>query len=228
MTHVVAVVVAAGRGRRFGADKIFHPLRGEPLVYWSLKTFHEVDEVLEVIPVVRDDSRERLLRLAEERDLWKIKRIVSGGQERKDSVFNALKSMGEVHALVLIHDGARPLVSAELIRRVIDASDEEVQGVIPVLPVRDTIKEVENGFVKRTIPRDSLVSVQTPQGFWTPFLYRAYRDHHSGNFTDDASVVERAGGRVKVIMGEESNIKITTREDILIAEALLERASSTA
>jgi len=218
---IIAIVPSAGIGRRFGKEKVFIPLMGEPLIYWSINVLHQIDEIVEIIPVLREEQQKEWIKIVEEGEFKKIKKIASGGKERQESVYNALMMIDLTDSFVMIHDGARPLVSKELLKRIINAMDEEIDGVIPVIPVKDTIKEINNGIVVRTLKRDALVSVQTPQLFRFKTLKNAYIKYKEEFFTDDASVVEKYGGKIKVIPGEYKNIKITTPEDIIIAETFL-------
>jgi|Deesub1362B_J571_1020462.scaffolds.fasta_scaffold00175_26 2-C-methyl-D-erythritol 4-phosphate cytidylyltransferase len=221
MKPVVAVVPAAGKGKRFGREKTFISLKGEPLLYWSLLALQNVDEVVEIIPVVDEAWLEKTRELVEDKGFTKVKKIAPGGAERQESVYNGLKLIEKQDCLVLIHDGARPLVSVELIKRVIYALDREVDGVVPAVAVKDTIKEVKDRIVLRTLRREDLRSIQTPQVFFYNTLINAYGKYSEEFFTDDATVVEKNGGRIKTVPGDYRNIKITTAEDLIIAEALL-------
>jgi 2-C-methyl-D-erythritol 4-phosphate cytidylyltransferase len=228
---VIAIVPAAGLGKRFGqgTNKSFQVLGGRPLIIWSLKALQAVEEICEIIPVLKSEDMEIVQRLLEEEDFPKIKRIAAGGKERQDSVYNGLKYMEDKNCIVLIHDGVRPLIRThlveELIKQMYDAirNKEECDGIIPGVPVKDTIKETEDGFVSKTLKRGSLWAVQTPQVFPYKKILRAYEKAAREGYyaTDDAALIERYGGTVKVIMGSYTNIKITTPEDLYIAEALL-------
>ena len=228
---VIAIVPAAGLGRRFGSGtkKPFQTLGGKPLIVWSLKALEAVEEICEIIPVLKSEDMELIQRLLEEEGFSKIKRIAAGGKERQDSVYNGLKHIEDKNSIVLIHDGVRPLIRTqlveELIKQMYDAihNKEECDGIIPGVPVKDTIKETEGGLVKKTLKRGSLWAVQTPQAFPYKKILKAYEEAVREGYyaTDDAALIERYGGTVKVIMGEYSNIKITTPEDLYIAEALL-------
>jgi 2-C-methyl-D-erythritol 4-phosphate cytidylyltransferase len=228
---VIAIVPAAGLGKRFGkgTNKSFQMLGGRPLIIWSLKALEAVDEVCEIIPVLKSEDMELGQRLLEEEGFPKIRRIAPGGKERQDSVYNGLKQIEDKNSIVLIHDGVRPLISIhlveELIKQMSDAirNKEECDGTIPGVPVKDTIKETEGGFVRKTLKRGSLWAVQTPQAFPCKKILRAYDEAAGEGYyaTDDAALIERYGGTVKVIMGSYTNIKITTPEDLVVAEALL-------
>lgn len=223
---VVAIVPAAGLGRRFGpgTNKSFKTLMGKPLLLWALETLETVDEITEIIPVLREEDMEKGVELFEKSGLSKIKRIAPGGKERQDSVYNGLKQVDDNTGIVVIHDGVRPMVGKNLIRESIRQL-RDCDGVIPGVPLKDTIKELKDSIVRRTLKRDSLWAVQTPQVFFYKILYATYEKAMMDGFytTDDAAIVERYGGRVKVIMGSYNNIKITTPEDLLIAEFLLSK-----
>jgi len=220
MKTVTAIIVAAGRGQRFGSAKQFAILKGLPLVYWSLERFEkhpEVDGIVLVVPA--GEEKETFLKRYK-----KLKAVVAGGMERQDSVRQGFLQVKPGDAeIVLIHDGVRPLVSEGLITRVIQAARDK-GAAVPGLVVEDTIKEARDGDVVRTPDRRSLFRVQTPQGFSYPALKealdRATQDQFYG--TDEAMLVERLGGRVGLVEGDPRNIKITNPMDLKVAEALLE------
>jgi len=214
------LVVAAGAGKRFGGPKQFAYLRGQPVLEWTLERFqaHEaIDDIVLVLPDEQDMKHYRLR-------YPKIVDTVRGGDRRQDSVWQGFRLLkGSETGIVLVHDGARPLVSPELIGRVIAAA-RVLGAAVPVLPVEETVKEVRDGSVIRTLDRTSLVRAQTPQGFLYPLLKRALEAARKDRFqgTDEASLAERAGIPVAAVDGEPRNIKITTPVDIKIAEALLD------
>ena len=228
---VIAVVPAAGLGKRFGqgTNKSFQVLGGRPLIIWSLKALEAVEEVCEIIPVLKSEDMELGQRLLEEEGFPKIRRIAPGGKERQDSVYSGLKRIEDTNSIVLIHDGVRPLIRPplveELIKQMSDAilNNEDCDGIIPGVPVKDTIKEIEDGLVRKTLKRGSLWAVQTPQAFPYKKILNAYdKAAREGYYaTDDAALIERCGGKIKIVMGSYANIKITTPEDIVVAEALL-------
>jgi 2-C-methyl-D-erythritol 4-phosphate cytidylyltransferase len=221
---IAAIVAAAGSGTRFAeGGKTFYPLRGKPVLLWTLESLEAADEIAEIIPVVKRDQADRALRMIEEGGLKKAGRIAIGGLERQDSVWNALRLLSPDTDIVLVHDGARPFATPGFIKGLI-ASLEGFDGVAPGLKPRDTIKEVsEEGLVMSTLNREKLVAVQTPQVFRFGVLFDAYRKAMASGIysTDDSALVEAAGGRVKVVPGLERNIKITTPEDIILAEGFL-------
>ena len=221
---------SAGMGLRFGPDgnKNFYTLGGRPIVLLVLQSLAEIDEIDEIIPVFGDDDMERGMKLVEESGIGKIKMIAPGGQTRQESVFHALKLVAprlarNPDAVVLIHDGARPLVTRFLIEESLRCLVEGVEGVICAVTPKDTVKLVDAGLVKKTLVRSELVNVQTPQVFRLKAILAAHeRASRSGReFTDDAAVLENAKGKVRVIHGDYENIKITTRHDLEYAEFVL-------
>jgi 2-C-methyl-D-erythritol 4-phosphate cytidylyltransferase len=227
--NVVAIVPAAGAGKRFGADinKAFFPILGKPIIIWVLEKFQRSSLVSEVIPAFSEDDMERGLRLIEEYSLEKIKKIAPGGQERQDSVFNALKLVGNKNSIMVIHDGVRPLFEDSILEKCLKTLKDS-DGVITVVPVKDTIKEAKDGVAVKTLPRENLVSVQTPQVFKYETLLKAYEAIRTREFlfTDDAAVVEASGGRISIVEGSYRNIKVTTPDDAFIVEAFLKSGSA--
>lgn len=220
MKNVSAIIIAAGEGKRFGSAKQFALLKGKSVLDWTLETFESHVKVSEIILVVKEDwLKEKYMSRYK-----KLSAVVRGGERRQDSViagFDQVKS-GKTD-IVLVHDGVRPLVSKDLITRIIEAAERE-GAVIPVLPLEDTVKRVEAGQVIKTVDRTTLFRVQTPQGFYYSTLERALKKAKEDNFygTDEASLVERTGEKVYIVEGDTLNIKITSPEDMHIAEALLE------
>ena len=235
MSHkVIAIVPSAGLGRRFGSDanKPFQILGGKPLVVWALEALESVDAIEEIIPVLRKEDVERGIEVFRSYNISKTKRVAAGGKERQDSVYNGLKLIGDKNCIVLIHDGVRPLIEKDLIEKVIKellkggkGGLKSFDGVVLGVPVKDTIKEAESGIIKSTIRRDSLWAIQTPQVFPYKKISAAYKKSIKEGFysTDDAALMERYGGKIKVIMGSYSNIKITTPDDLIFAEYLISK-----
>lgn len=224
-TKVVAIVPAAGLGKRFSASekKTFVKLSETPLVIYTLKKLNKSASVTEIIPVLRQEDLAAGLEFAESHNLEKIKQIAPGGKERQDSVYNALKLVNE-DCLILIHDGARPFISGEMIEKLLQEI-KGVDGVIPGMPVKETLKEVDikKRIVLSTVKREKLWTIQTPQIFPFKVIKKAYDKAYADGFyaTDDAALVERIGGKIKIIPGSPFNIKITTPEDFDMAECLL-------
>lgn len=227
-----AIVLSAGSGKRMGSDipKQYLNIYEKPVIYYSLKAFEESD-VSEVILVAGEHDIEYCrTQIVEKYQLAKVKAIVPGGKERYDSVYEGLKAIGQAD-YVLIHDGARPMLTQEIIRRSLETVKKESACVVG-MPVKDTIKvSDENGFSKQTPDRKSLWQVQTPQSFSYPLILAAYeklewellkRENELPTITDDAMVAEFfMKQKIKLIEGSYENIKITTPEDLLIAESFL-------
>ncbi len=220
MTGVAAIVVAAGEGRRFGSPKQFALLGGRRVLDWSLAAFEEHPRVAEIVLVLPDEALGPRFAAA----FPKIQAVVRGGARRQDSVLAGF-SMLDRHRtdIVLVHDGARPLVSEALIRRVVREAAAH-GAAVPALPLEDTIKEAVDGRIVRTVDRSGLFRAQTPQGFAFDVLEEALRRAAADGFagTDDASLVERLGRAVALVPGEPRNIKITTIEDLKWAEEFLD------
>jgi len=226
---VIALVPAAGSGVRFGpgANKVLSPLLGRPVLFWTLNALEASEYVSEIIPILRERDMAECLRLVEAHGLRKVRKLAAGGAERQDSVLSGLGHVDDPGSVVLIHDGARPLVDGDIIRRVLKGL-EGFDGSVCALPPKDTIKQLgRDGTIEATLPRERLVAVQTPQAFTFQTVMEAYRRAAAEGFraTDDAALVERAGGRVNVVEGSYRNIKITTPEDMLVAEAFLRGAA---
>lgn len=221
MANTVAVVPAAGSGVRLaaGVPKAFFLLGGMTLVertVTGLRSSGVVDEVVVAVPPDLTDEAKLIL--------GATATVVAGGADRVESVRLALQSAGDPE-FVLVHDAARPLTPPDLVVRVVEALRSGHRAVVPALPVSDTIKAVDaNGVVLGTPERAGLRAVQTPQGFATELLLRAYQQAGPGTgFTDDASLVEHVGGQVQVVEGDPLAFKITTALDAVLAEAVLNR-----
>lgn len=220
MSGTSAIIVAAGAGKRFGEPKQFAYLRAKPVLEWTLERFQAHPEVKAVVLVLPDEQDLKHYRMR----YAKILDIVRGGEKRQDSVWQGFRLLtASAPEIVLVHDGARPLVGADLITRVIAAARAD-GAAVPVLPIVDTLKEVREGRIIGTIDRSVLFRAQTPQGFRFEILKKAMdaarKDRYYG--TDEAALVERLGLAVTAVAGDPRNIKITTPIDIPIAEALLD------
>lgn len=220
MSGTSAIIVAAGAGRRFGEPKQFAYLRAKPVLEWTLERFEAHPEVGAVVLVLPDEQDLKHYRMR----YAKIIDIVRGGEKRQDSVWQGFRLLtASAPEVVLVHDGARPLVDADLISRVIAAARAD-GAAVPVLPLEDTIKEVRDGRIAATVDRTLLARAQTPQGFRYDVLKKALEAARRDRFygTDEAALVERVGLAVTAVAGDPRNIKITTPIDIPIAEALLD------
>jgi 2-C-methyl-D-erythritol 4-phosphate cytidylyltransferase len=218
--NIVAIIVAAGWGKRMGGvDKIFAPLAGRPLLTWVLDTFNRCKLIDQIIVVLSEENLKQGERLVLERDWSKVSDVCLGGEERQRSVANGLKLIKDC-SWVVIHDGARPLVTEVMIENGLKAAEESGAAVAAV-PVIDTIKLADdNGFVLGTPPRNRLWAVQTPQVFRFDIITEAH-NKAEGMVTDDAALVERLEYKTKLYMGSYDNIKITTFSDMALAEILL-------
>ena len=217
-----AVIVAAGSASRMGGiDKVMAELGGEPMVVKSVRAFQECDAIREIVVVTRPDL------IVPIRDLCigfdKVTAVVAGGKDRPASVSNGLTALSDKVKLAAIHDGARPLISWQVIDRAVRAANT-YGAAAPAIPVKDTIKTVQGGIVKETPERKHLYAVQTPQVFDFDLLRGALKkaETDKAEITDDCSAVERMGMSVKIVEGDERNLKITTPMDLTIAKMLLE------
>ena len=217
-----AVLVAAGTGSRLGGEhpKAFAALGERPLLAESLERLDLSDWIDAIVVAAPVDWEEPTILLAEELVASKVASVVTGGATRAESVRNALAEVAADALVVLVHDAARPLVDDEVIERVLGGLAEGVDGVVPGLPVSDTVKRVERGVVMETVAREGLVTVQTPQAFIADRLRSAYAGDLTGA-TDCASLVERAGGRIGVVEGDARLLKVTTPDDLELVERLL-------
>lgn len=222
-------MTAGGEGSRLGLDapKLEVTVLGTPLILYPLRAFEDansIELVVLTVPPERVDawSVERLRR----EGIAKVVRTIAGGATRQESVRLALAELPAGAGTVVIHDGARPCVTPSLIEGV-SVVPEGVAGVIAAVPVTDTVKEVDSGSVVKTLPRETLASVQTPQAFSLEDIRRAHEDASSSGFegTDDASLIEWAGGKVLVVEGSRDNIKVTYYEDIARVEEILGRST---
>lgn len=225
-----AVILAAGLGKRMqaGHNKQFIEICGQSILTHTLTVFAQIPEIAKIVLVVRageeDTCRNMIPEIAENKTVLAI-----GGKERQDSVHNGIRAITWECEYILIHDGARPLVTEEVIRRTLLAAQNSGAAICAV-PVKDTIKQADSdGNVLATIPRESLWAVQTPQVFRADLIRRAYENAYVHNHygTDDASLVEYLGEKIKIVTGDYENIKITTPEDIPTAEQILQKRQQT-
>lgn len=221
------IIVAAGSSSRMGGiNKILSPLCGIPVIQRTIFAFEKIAAVKSIVLVTRDDMIADIQRIISDAGFSKVTDIVSGGECREESVKNGFDILSKDCAIkeVLVHDGARPIISEDVINSVITATDS-FGAAIPAVAVKDTVKRVGAlGRVEETLIRDGLVNIQTPQGFKTEILSDAFLKFTDdlSRFTDDSSLAEAAGNAVYTVMGDYKNIKITTPEDMLIATAYIE------
>ena len=223
---VSAIIVAAGNSTRMGEiekSKIFLEVKDNSIIEHTLNAFEVVEEIDEIIVVIREEDEEMFRKAIDLNKSSKIIKIVYGGDTREESTWNGLCEIDEETDIIVTHDGARPFINSDIIRNVIYNVIEN-KAVITAVPVKDTIKIVEQGRnVKYTPKRSTLYLAQTPQAFMRDILLRSYELFKGEQFevTDDASIVEKAGYKVQMIMGDYKNIKITTVEDVLIGKTFL-------
>lgn len=217
-----AVIVAAGSASRMGGiDKVMALLGGTPMVERTAAAFQNCDAIAEIVIVTRPDLIRPISALCAGMD--KVRAVVAGGSSRQESVWLGLNALSEDIQLAAIHDGARPLVSNLVIDRTVRAANS-YGAAAPAVPVKDTIKVVKGGLVEKTPERATLQAVQTPQVFDFDLLRGALKqaEEEKAAVTDDCSAVERLGMKVKIVEGDERNLKVTTPMDLKIAEMLLE------
>jgi 2-C-methyl-D-erythritol 4-phosphate cytidylyltransferase len=225
-----AIIAAAGSSRRMqGQDKLWVPLAGRLTLARAIDVFDASPLVDRIVIVLNADRVADAEQLCQQEGWQKIARILAGGQRRQDSVRLGLDALARIVPQcrwVMIHDGARPLVTPAMLEAGLQAAREH-QAAIAAVPVKDTIKSVEHGFVTATIDRSRHVAIQTPQVFSFPLIHSAYNAPEAQeDVTDDAALLERLGHRVAIFPGSYSNIKITTQEDVLIAEAFIKGATN--
>lgn len=217
-----AVIVAAGSASRMGGiDKVMAELEGEPMICRTVRAFQQCDAMKEIVIVTRQDLIVPIMDLC--RNYSKVKAVVAGGSSRQESVAMGLNALSDKVKLAAIQDGARPLVTWQLIDRVVRAA-HTYGAAAPAIPVKDTIKVVAGGVVDHTPDRKTLQAVQTPQVFDFDLIRGALKKakEDEAEVTDDCSAVERLGMSVKIVEGDERNIKVTTPMDLKIAKMLLE------
>ena len=219
---VGAVIVAAGSSRRMGGvDKVLALLGGKPILSRVVDIFQRCSPVNQIVVVLSEQNLERGKQLVAEQGWSKVSDVCAGGQRRQDSVAAGLGRLGNCD-WVVIHDGSRPLVTVDLINRGLEAA-RETGAAVAAVPVTDTIKLArDDRIVHQTLPRENLWAVQTPQVFGIAIITEAYT-RENGGVTDDASLVEQLGYRVKIYTGAYDNIKITTPDDLALAEVLWQK-----
>ena len=217
-----AVIVAAGTASRMGGiDKVMAKLRGEPMIVHTVRAFQECDAIREIVIVTRPDLLQTIMGLC--RDFEKVRAVVAGGNDRPASVRNGLNALSPHVKLAAIQDGARPLVTWQLIDRTVRAANT-YGAAAPGIPVKDTVKVVQGGVVLETPDRSRLQAIQTPQVFQFDLLRGALKKawEDGAEITDDCSAVERLGMPVKIVEGDERTMKVTTSIDLKVAEAMME------
>ncbi len=227
---VSAIIVAAGKGTRMGSnvDKLFLEVNGSPVVAHTWRRFDEANSVDDLLIVVQEGSQEKFSALASACKFTKPYRLVAGGAERQDSVWNGLQAISSNAEIVVIQDAARPCTSAELIAATITAA-RETGAAVAAQPLTDTIKESSDGqLITRTLDRSRLWAVQTPQTFRTDVIRSALEEVRKRNLrvTDDTAACELIGQPVRLVVGTEPNPKITRPQDVPVIEVLLRRRAT--
>ncbi|RDZ08615.1 2-C-methyl-D-erythritol 4-phosphate cytidylyltransferase [Priestia megaterium] len=222
------IVLAAGQGKRMkaGRNKQFLTIQNVPLIIHTLQKFEQDPWCSGIVLVVNEKEVEIFEELLTEYPIQKVQSLTVGGDERQHSVYNGLKSLKQAQ-MVLIHDGARPFVQQNTIHELVEKAASDKAAVLAV-PVKDTIKRVEHGTVIETVERSSLWAIQTPQAFLFDVVMDAHEKAKTNEYlgTDDASLVEKAGQKVSIVEGNYDNIKLTTPEDLLYAEAILTKLNT--
>ncbi len=223
--YVSAIVVAAGRGKRSGS-KISKPLieiGNRPAITYCLKVLSAHPEIKEIILVANPANLGPLKRTIKKYRIFKIKKIALGGKERRDSVACGLRKINPRADLILIHDAVRPFIDKKIVSQVIKEA-KKCGAAIAAVPVKATIKEITGNYlVKSTLNRIKLWEIQTPQVFKKDLIIKAHNRYKALNVTDDAALVEKLGAKVKLVRGSYFNIKITTPEDLILAEAISQK-----
>lgn len=225
-TSCSAVVVAAGSSTRMGEDKLFLNLGGMPVLARTLLALNACSCVDEIVLVARADCLEKAAKLCRDYGIIKAQKVVCGGRNRNESALSGLSEIKRGAKIAIIHDGARPFVTEEIVREAVHTA-ALFKCAAPAVPVTDTVKIAENGIVSQTLDRSRLVAMQTPQAFQADIIKAALtvavRDGR--DFTDDCAAVEAMGVPVRVTMGSPENIKITQPLDIQLAETILRSRS---
>ncbi len=220
-----AVIVAAGSAQRMGFDKLSVMLEGQPVLARAINAFEQSPLIEEIVVVTREDRISEVADMCRQYNLNKVSSVVCGGKTRTESAFAGVMAAKKGSRLTAIHDGARPFVSKELIERCVKKASIQYAAV-PVIKSVDTLRTVDkNGALDATCDRDSVVRIQTPQIFLTELVKGALSDavQKGLSFTDDAAAVERMGTAVQSVEGDEENLKLTTPQDLVLAQGILDR-----
>lgn len=229
----IAIVLAAGSSKRMkGIDKVFFKIKNKPLILYTINVFEKHPQIQKIILVTKKCSFSKFFSLIKKYKLKKIAAVIEGGKERQDSAFCGLKEAGELKAklgdLILFHNGGNPLIEKKEISELISATKKYKAALLGQI-AKDTIKEInDDGFLTRTIDRKKIFLAQTPQAIEYGLAKRAFEKASADNFTgtDDVSLVERLGEKVKIVLCSYKNIKITTQDDSKIAEYFLKKLCS--
>lgn len=218
----MALIMAAGSSSRMGEDKQFMKLGGKSVLARTISVFEDCGAVSDIIVVTKKESVDRVRRLVEQYRFTKVIQVIPGGKERVESVFMGLQKISKEYGLVAIHDGARPLVTKEIVEKTIRTA-QKFNAAAPAEPVTSTVKRVKNDAIVETIDRQELALVQTPQVFEASLIKGAIQKaiQDKAPITDDCMAAERIGITVHLTEGSRENIKLTTQEDMIFAEAIL-------
>jgi len=221
-----AIIAAGGIGKRMNNShgKQFIELLGKPIILRTILKFENSPSIDDIVVVIEKDKIKDVENLIKKENISKVRKVVAGGERRQDSVFNGIQAIDFPCDIVLVHDGARPLVDANDIEAVIEGVKQN-EACIVASPVKDTLKEVKQGTIIKTPDRKKYWGAKTPQGFKFDLLKKAYQKGNQQDVTDDAMLVESQGVKVTVVPSSCFNIKITTPEDLYVAESILKRES---
>lgn len=216
-----AVIVAAGHSERMGEDKLFLTVGGRPVLALTLSAFQESPDVQEIVLVTTPERVDAVDKLRKGYHLDKLTQVIFGGETRTESAYRGVMAVSRQAELICIHDGARPFVTQRVIADAVRGAALDLAAA-PAIPVKDTLKQAEGGVVKATPPRESLFAIQTPQAFRAELIRAALaKAHESGTvYSDDCAAVEAIGGVIHLTKGDEQNVKLTTPQDRLLAEAI--------
>jgi len=226
MSNTSVIIVAAGKGKRMNisVNKQFIDISGKPLIARTIEKFQNLKFINEIIVVVGEDEIDYCKKnIIERYNFTKVSKIIAGGSERQESVYNGIKNVNSSSEIIMIHDGARPFIPDDIVYNAIEETKKNDATVVAV-PVKDTIKIVsEKGFIEKTLDRSVIWSMQTPQTFKKDLIVMAHEKALKNNFlgTDDSVLAEQVGYQVKIVKGSFLNIKITTQEDLITAEAII-------
>lgn len=221
MSYVTAIVLAAGRGERLKSKipKLLARIGTKPIIIYTLEALSKHPSVKGIVLVVRAKNSKEIIAKIKKYNIRKIACLVEGGAKRQDSLGNGLRAIDSRTDLVLIHDAARPFIDKELVSSAINKAKKSGAAIVGV-PIKATIKKVRGSVVEKTIERRNLWEIQTPQVFRKDLILKAYKRFGKIDVTDDAMLVEKLGKKVSIVQGSYNNIKITTPEDLVLAEAI--------
>ncbi len=232
---IAAIITAAGKGTRIKSNisKQFIHIYGKPVLAHTIKSFQDCPRINEIyVTVGKDQINYCKSEIIDKYDLKKVKALIEGGETRQDSVFNAIKALPGNCRIVAVHDGVRPMITPSEISHLVNSlirsnkQDETVKGIMTASPAYETVKKLDDkNIIVETIERSLVCMAQTPQIFFYETLLDAYKKAQEDGFTgtDDSSLVERLGWKVKIVLGRHENIKITTPTDLFLAELIMDR-----